>query len=299
MKYIKYNGEQISKLSLGTVQFGLNYGIANKNGKPPITTVRNILNLVKAKGVNSFDTASAYGDSEMILGKTLSKIQEQLIISKLSSKHFRTNCLNTVNITLNNLKTNRLYGLLMHDPHILGKWNSTDDELVHALKNSSKIKHFGVSIYSSNDFHLALENKSIDLIQIPFNIFDQRALKEGWFEKAQKKNKLIFIRSIYLQGLLLMQEDQIPDKLHNCKQYIKFLDSLSKKLNISRNELLVSFVCSSAKNSIILFGCETLSQAKENLDIFSKVKELDSEVVNQITETFQDIDETIYNPSKW
>ncbi|MEA3315280.1 MAG: aldo/keto reductase [Campylobacterota bacterium] len=299
MKYIDYNNDKLSKLALGTVQFGLNYGIANQNGQVLKTEVNNIINYLYDKKINCFDTAQAYGNAEEVLGKALDNSKNNFIISKLNSELFSNNLIDNLNNSLKNLKIDSLYGLLLHDSELLYNWNNSDSLLVEKLISENKIKYFGVSIYSTKDFELALENNSITFIQIPFNIFDQRAINENWFKKAKEKNKLIFIRSIFLQGLLLLDIKDIPKNLLNAKNYLIKLDNYCKKLNISKSELALNFVDTTATNSIILFGCDNLTQAKSNIETYNNLIKLDTNILNDLKNDFKDIEENIYNPTMW
>ena len=299
MKYINFNGDAISKLSLGTVQFGLDYGVANNSGKPSQDNVNNIVDYLYNNGLNCFDTAQAYGNSEEVVGKALNSKDDIYLISKLKSNFFVSNAIDNVNKSLENLHVDSLYALLLHDSELLYNWNNEYSALVDILINSKKIKYFGVSIYSSKDFILALENEKIQFIQIPFNLFDQRALKENWFQKAKEYGKIIFIRSIFLQGLLLMDKDSVPRNLESSRKYLKKLDFYCLKHNISKNELALSFVDTIAKDSLLLFGCDNLIQAEENLKNYSSLKALDEDAILELSNIFVDIDENIYNPTKW
>lgn len=299
MKYIEFEDDKISKLSLGTVQFGLNYGIANTNGQPTQENINEIINYVCQKGVNCFDTAQAYGNSEQALGIALKDVDNKLVISKLKSNIFRENTFENISISLHNLGLQSLFALLLHDSEILYEWNDKYSTIVDQLINSGKIKYFGVSIYTSEDFELAIKNEKIRFIQIPFNLFDQRAYIEGWFDKAKKNNKLIFIRSIFLQGLLLMDKEQIPSNLQAAKKYIDIIERYANDLNISRNELALSFVDSIASDSLILFGCDNLKQAKENIENYNSLKPLERSIILKITDELLGVDEKIYNPTKW
>lgn len=299
MKYIKFNGNEISKLSLGTVQFGLNYGIANTNGQPNQEDVNQIIEYVHKEGINSFDTAQAYGNSEEILGNALLNISDSLVISKLKSDLFENNLKENVKISLEKLKINSLFSLLLHDSKLLYEWNDKHKQNMSELIDDKLIKYFGVSVYSSEDFDLAIENDDISIIQVPFNIFDQRAIKLNWFKKAREKNKLIFIRSVFLQGLLLMNKNEIPKNLEHSKKYIEKFEDLCEELHLSKNELALSFVDSVAKDSLLLFGCDNIEQAKENIYNYNALKHLDDSILLRIKNEFSEAPEHIYNPTKW
>lgn len=299
MEIIKWNNNRLSKLSLGTVQFGLDYGIANKEGKPSLKEVSKIIDFLISKKLNCFDTAQGYGDSEKVLCKAISDKDKLYFISKMNSKDFQMNLNDNLDRSLSNLGLKSIFALLLHDSDAIKDWKDVNSYSIKELKERQKIKYFGISIYTENEFLLALENESIDIIQIPFNIFDLRALKNKWFEKAKKKNKLIFIRSIFLQGLLLMDVNDIPNKLQRVKPYLLKLNDIVNKYNISKNELLLSFVNFKAVDSILLFGCDNYPQAKENIELYRKLEPLKKEIIAEIIDEFSNIPETIYNPTKW
>lgn len=299
MNFVEYNGDKISKLSLGTVQFGLDYGVANQEGKPNQKKVNDIIDYVISKNINCFDTAQAYGDSEVVLGEAIKNTQNLFIISKLESKLFQNSLEHYVTTSIRKLNISKLYALLLHDSEMLYTWDNSSSTLIKKLKEEKKIKYFGVSIYSDNDFKLAIKNDDIDLIQVPFNLFDQRAIYNNWFEDAITHNKLIFVRSIYLQGLLLMEIDLLPKHLEKARPYIEQLERVCKRLNISKNQLALSFVNTMAKNSILLFGCDNLEQAKQNLENFNSLSLLNQETLELLYKLFSKIDEKIYNPTRW
>jgi aryl-alcohol dehydrogenase-like predicted oxidoreductase len=296
MRFIEYKGERISKLSLGTVQFGLDYGIANSIGQPNQESVDKIIDYVYNSGINCFDTAQAYGNSEEVLGKSIRGKSNLYIISKVKSEAFN---IDEVDNSLKNLNISSLYALLLHDSRLLPNWSKRCSDIVKELKESKKIRYFGVSIYNEDDFDLALKNSDIEFIQIPFNIFDQRAVGKGWLDRAKEYNKLIFIRSIFLQGLFFMDKERLPKKLELAKEDLELFDRYCKELNMSRGELALSFVDSVATDALLLFGCDSIKQADDNIKNYNKIRRLDDKIVDKIYNSFKDIDEQIYNPTKW
>lgn len=299
MKFVTFKREKISKLSLGTVQFGLDYGIANSEGKPTQERVHSIIDYVYQSGVNSFDTAQAYGNSEEVLGEALEDKKDIFIISKLKSELFENNLDSNISRSLFNLKQNALFGLLLHDSRLLYRWNEQHTALVNRLIERKQIEYFGVSIYTNEDFELAIANDKIQIIQIPFNLFDQRAMTQKWFEKAKEANKLIFIRSIFLQGLFFMDSNALQGNLVEAQPYLEKLHQIKKRLDLSISELAMAYVDSVAKESILLFGCDTLEQAKENISNYNQLPRLSQEILDEIRVSFSDIPEQISNPTLW
>jgi len=284
MKYINFKGTKISKLSLGSAQFGLNYGISNEVGKVNKNDTSKIIDFAHKSGINCIDTAYAYGNtfnSDTFNNKIL-------IISKVSTELF---------LDVFNYITTPIYALLLHDSKLLSNWSKKYDDIVMELIKLGLIKHFGISIYDNSEFSKAMSINSIDFIQIPFNVFDLRAIKMNWFNQARDNDKLLFVRSIFLQGLLLMDKDKIPLKLEKAKKYISFLNDFSDELNISPSLLTISFVRNYAKDDVLIFGCESITQAKDNIKNFNTSYHIPNK--DEIISRFKNIDESIYHPIRW
>lgn len=298
MRIIQYRGINISNFALGTVQFGLHYGITNHQGQTPTDEVKKIIDFILKNGINCFDTAISYGNSEKILGSTMPTNNDLLIISKISTTDFYE-IYQKVNESLANLNKISLFGLLLHDSKLLSRWAEQEANIVNELKFSNKINFFGASIYNNNEFDLALTNDSIDIIQIPFNIFDQRAVHLRWFEKAKNKHKLIVVRSVFLQGLLLMESSTIPEYLKDAKEYIVKIEKICNKYAINKQTLALEFVKYFTQECIVLFGCENLAQASDNISIFNNKFIMDQKLLNNLLFEFHGISDNIVNPTKW
>jgi aryl-alcohol dehydrogenase-like predicted oxidoreductase len=303
VEFVEFNGDSLSRFALGTVQFGMEYGVCNSSGKPTQNEIDRVMEYLISEGINFLDTAIDYGDSHRAISSSISMHNNISVVSKISSVSFLNNSTLAVDKALEELGQSFLFGLLLHDTKLLNSWNENLCSTVKSLKSSGRIKYFGVSIYRNEEFLLAIENSDIDIIQIPFNIFDHRYLTLGWQKLAKDNNKLIVIRSIYLQGLLLMDVDKISPKLIDAKGYIDILDKLSLKYSVSRLELVFGFVDFFAKDCVMLFGVQNLQEAKENIDIFNQSKKLTKKLkrsdISYIVEKLKGIKEDIYNPSNW
>lgn len=304
MQKINWNNHELSKLCLGTVQFGLDYGIANSSGEISQENVNNILSFVINQNINCFDTGSMYGSSEKKIGNFVkeNKKYDLNIISKIKSNFFNMEhsaSISLIDKSLIFLSSESLFALLLHNIDAIKYWDEFNSELVKKLKKENKIKYFGVSIYTNEEFNFALENERVEIIQIPFSLLDQRAINYNWLKKAKAKNKLIFIRSIYLQGLILMNLENVPFYLENAKKYLIKVEEIANRLNITKNQLALSFVNQLASESILLFGCDTLVQARENIDNYNNLTFIDEEIIEELKKSMSTVDEDIYNPSKW
>jgi aryl-alcohol dehydrogenase-like predicted oxidoreductase len=297
MKQIEWNDHALSGLCLGTVQLGLQYGIANTQGQPSSEESNKILAAVTEKGINCFDTAIAYGNSEQVLGDFFRQSEEKFyVITKISSQELHSDP-DILQNSLQRLHIKRIFAVLLHDSILLD--NAEEFALKADWIKERYTDYVGVSIYTDEEFSKAVSNPRVDIIQIPFNLFDQRAVALGWIEKAKTNNKLLFIRSIFLQGLLLLDSTTAETKVPGSGVFLTQLDAVRDELQLTRGELALSFVVNSAPEAIIIFGSETRDQALQNIENFEQTRTLDSEMLNTLFKTFQATPESIYSPSCW
>jgi len=291
-------------LVLGTAQLGMNYGIANKNGKPGLEQALAIVNTAWENGIRIFDTAQAYGDSETILGRCFQKLQDSgrfeqpVVISKLApniSLSETKKIMEKVDESIEKLGLNKLWGLMLHRESWFEKAGNFLRHSVSKLKLDNKIKKFGVSVYSPEKAIEALHMAEIDFIQVPFNVFDQRAFEYGVFTLAEEKKKKIFIRSVYLQGLLLLDTNQVPDNLAFSKESLKKHIEFAKDFRITPKLLALAFVSQKAPDTLIVIGSENPAQVKENIFLLKKAKEINLPDLSFLSTN----DPKLINPSLW
>jgi aryl-alcohol dehydrogenase-like predicted oxidoreductase len=291
-------------LVLGTAQLGMNYGIANKEGKPSREKALEIVAEAWDKGIRFFDTAQAYGESESILGECLRALgdgtsgDEPAVISKLHPEVRPSDeqaVLRAVGESLERLKIKTLWGLMLHRESWLEGASSALESVADHLKREGKIKFFGISVYSPEMASKALNTTGIDLVQMPFNVFDQRALRQGIFESAKKKNKTLFVRSVYLQGLLLLDPEDLPRHMLFSRKALSLFRETARKENLSPKLLALSYVVRNAGGALIVIGAEVPSQVTENVDLLKKAQQVslpDLAILGQE-------DPKLINPAAW
>jgi len=302
----------ISKLTLGTAQLGLNYGIANKNGKPEFKKAIEILKYSIEHGINTFDTAPVYGNSEEIIGNfILSHLENNrnypIISTKLpkigiltdKSFDYTYNLIkNQIEKSLTNLNINKIPIYLLHHAPDIFINEGIVIECLKQLKSEGLIGRFGVSSYSPEHIENSLEFQDMDVIQVPINIFDLRLIKSGILKKLKDQGYLIFGRSIYLQGLFFKEFNSLPDNLYIAKNPLLRLQNLSKEYNIDIKRIALLFIRDIPEIDSIIIGAEKVEQVAENLDILNE-KPLDMDLRTQIFEEFSELPEKIINPSLW
>lgn len=296
----------INKLCLGTVQFGLDYGINNKNGKPSKKDVFEMMDIAIDRGITIFDTASAYGNAEELLGEYISKRSKKediRVISKLKPNLIDENCKNIqlvieeeIKKTLMKTRVESLEGYLLHTPTDF--YNADIMEGLEYFKKRGLIKNIGVSIYEFKHAMDVVNSDRIDYIQVPYSIFDQRMENREFFSKAKKNGIKVFARSIFLQGLITMEEDEIPEHLSHARKYLRLYDEIIKKYGVSRIEAAIHYIYDNQNIDYLVFGVDNKKQLIENIDIVQNMS-IDKECIKELKEALSGIEENIIFPSLW
>jgi len=283
-------------LAVGTVQFGLDYGAVNNEGQVSLDDAREILDFARDSGMDTLDTAAVYGNSEERLGEL--NVSDWQIVSKLpkipSDCTDVTDWVNTtVKTTLSRIRVPKLYGLLLHYPHQLFEKNG--DELYGALSklvSDGVIDKIGVSIYSPDELDSILERFTFNLVQAPFNPFDQRLVTSGWIKKLKEKNIELHVRSIFLQGILVTEPNQLPSQFTNWKPMLNRWHKWLDENKITPVEACLRHALGRSEVSRVIVGINNINQLKDILDNIS------DEFID-IPSEFQCSDLNIIEPSRW
>ena len=267
-----------SKLIIGGAQVGLNYGVSNTQGRLNTNEIKTILNIANTNKINFIDTAAAYGSSEKVIGKYFKS--DWKIITKLSdiSKDNKdTVSQNKKNLFFNSLqKLNRksIYGLLLHSTDEL-KGDSGEKiwKALLELKKDGFVGKIGYSIYDPEELDNVFKKYKADIIQAPLNIFDQRIKKSGWLEKLNKNGVETHIRSIFLQGLLLMSPEERPKSFLKWGKVWKEWDKWLETNKISSIEACIYFALSQKNIDKIVVGINSTNELQEILDIIARSRE--------------------------
>jgi len=309
LEYSYIDNIRVSKLTLGTAQLGMDYGISNVLGKPSIDTALAILQAAYDFGINSFDTAPVYCESEKILGNFYEGLEKKnlIITSKLPNFPFKQKksqafyqkfVLQSIMDSLKHLRLEKIPIYLLHNAKNLTSHNGAIFEALKLAKREGLIDHLGVSVYEPSEVLEALHHKEIKVIQGPLNIFDQRFIKTGLLKLINEKKIVFFARSVFLQGLFFIRPEKLPAKLKSAKSHLEKLKFISKQEKINIEHLALNFVKQQAGVSSIIIGVESPSQLKKNLISFSE-QSISRRVINEIHHTFKNIPNEIIDPRKW
>ena len=281
------------QLSIGTAQFGLNYGISNISGRVKSTELNLILRYMEEIKLFEFDTAQTYGDSESLIAKLLatrSNFSNAKIVTKFSlSKHYESGDIEKlVNISLANLNVKSLFGVLIHN---FNDYKNSPDlwkEMLR-LRSFGIIENIGFSIYYPEELDFILKSKvDFDIIQIPFNVFDRRFRR--YFSELESRNVLIYFRSIFMQGLVFLDPGLINPKLDLAKKYIESLRSISFDSSIPINSLCLNYALSQNSTYKIIFGVTSSAELKKNISLINEF--------NKSHEVFKRLDDLKINDNE-
>jgi len=300
MKFAEYD---LSKLMLGTVQFGLDYGISNNNGRPNSQRVRDILKCAMEYGINCLDTARSYGISEEAIRDALFELKASdnfTVFTKIVHIGNEYNSKDVPDVVrqsvLNSIETLGLDSLPMCMFHLEGD-SKYIDSLV-CLKNEGLVKHIGVSVETAEAAKHIVESALVEAIQAPVSMLDRRFLDSGVLQAAHKRGVAVFARSVYLQGLILMDKADIPDYLSEVTPIIKSLKHLAVQAEMSLAEMAVRYVLGLDGVSALVMGVLDADQMRQDSMLVSKGP-LDPVLIRTINEIVPSLSEEILLPGRW
>lgn len=291
-------------LSLWTVQFWLKYWINNKYWKPTLGQSVEMLKYAYDNGINTFDTANAYWNAEEVLWVFIKKYNLKnkiFITSKLKPNIFdnftgsKSEIIeDEIKKSLQILNIDKLDWYLLHSPRYI-----YDNEILDGLelaKNKWLINNYWVSAYEPEEALYAVKNTNTSYIQVPYNIFDQRLDNTDFFEVAKNKNVKIFARTAFIQGLIFMDDDSIPEHIKESKVFFSQLDNIVKKYDFSRWEATINFVKNHPHIDYLVIWVDNINQLYQNIDIFNQNIDFIN-CYNELKLSFSKLDTIIFFPS--
>jgi aryl-alcohol dehydrogenase-like predicted oxidoreductase len=288
-----------NKIILGTVQFGLEYGINNGSGKPSQETVNSILDLSFENGITILDTAEAYGNAQEVIGNYHHASANKFkVITKFSAKRndLPQDIESRVKQNIQLLKVSSLHSYMFH--------SYTDFELhfprfknqLVSLKKEGLVQKIGVSIYTNREFESLLERDDIDLIQLPFNLLDNQFQRGSLIQKAKDKGVEIHTRSVFLQGLFFKELQHLAESFSALKPYLNELKSISKEYSVSMNQMALNYAINQPNIDSVLIGVDLPEQLLNNLEAIKN--KLPVEVIRRI-DVIKVKEIEMLNPSNW
>ena len=302
-RYAEYN---LSRLILGTAQFGMAYGVANRTGQPAHENVLAIVAAAIEAGVNCFDTAAVYGASEDVLGRVLHElgaVERVVVITKvrpLTPLETGDAALAAKVIEQSVSESRRRLGLdclpvvLFHREEDAAHLN-----VLEMLKARGWLRHAGVSCAGRPGPAAAfVADGHTSAVQLPGNVLDQRHQRSGIFRDAASRGVAVFIRSVYLQGLLVMPEDMIPEPLREVVPVRRRLAEIAGQGGMTLAECALRYMLAQDGVTGVLTGVETVAQIRENVALFNRGP-LGSDMLAALNAAVPALSEFLITPPMW
>jgi aryl-alcohol dehydrogenase-like predicted oxidoreductase len=283
------------KLGLGTAQFGMAYGVTNSRGQMPEQEAAETLDLAARNGIRVLDTAQAYGDSEALLGRILPNKHDFRIVTKVAKFEMPSNLRGNFLQSLERLRQGSIYALLCHDAEqLLNSEGATVWQAMKALQAEGHVEKIGASVYSQEQITRLLAAFDIDIIQLPFNILDQRLLAGGELRRLKRRGVEIHARSTFLQGVLLSDPEDLDERFVEFRGHLDNLRSILHAHDLSplSGALACSMQC--LEIDTVLVGVTGMAEMNEILAATARLP------ANKIDFSFCAVtDPRLLHPSLW
>jgi len=299
LRYIERSGKKISGMTLGTVQLGADYGIANETGMPGRAESFGLLQQAFENGVNSIDTARAYGESEERIGEFLkshrdhrpyittkicanasppnleaatlphkSQAGDKNVIQNLGHELEET-IFKEAETSLASLAVSKADCIMLHRPGEMMAGGKQLAQIMGKLVAKGYADEVGASVYLPAEAEAMMRYDEYTAVQLPLNLFDQRMLQTGTLQKLADKNYVVFARSVFLQGVFFLDPDRIRDPIlkEHAAPHIQTLRRLAGEEGVGVAQLAISFIRDTPGVSSLVLGCETKEQVRENISL--------------------------------
>lgn len=293
-----------ARIVLGTAQLGFSYGISNRLGKPDANEANNILCKAWAGGIRLYDTAQAYGDSEYVLGDFFAGSYGFSDVRFMSKLHPNVDTRNPQMIrqhaqeSLRRLKTGRLWSLLLHREQHIDEWNGPLGNELRLLREEGAVCHLGVSVYNPEYAQRALLNPDISVVELPGGTFDRRMARAGITRLANDVNKILVVRSIFLQGLAFLPPGQVPLSVPHAREAVVALQKFCREHNLNPIEFAYDYVRGLYPDALVVIGADTSEQVASNCRLAQRPG-TSLELLQAWDEVWPNDFEGLYDPSKW
>jgi aryl-alcohol dehydrogenase-like predicted oxidoreductase len=290
-----------SKLALGTAQFGMQYGIANMTGIPSMAAVHNILSSAREAGVSIIDTAYVYGGAEIVLGRAISGSDRFRIVTKtmpiqapvLREEHVAA-VADAFACSLERLQCRHVYGLLVHHAEdLLVPGGERLWAWLESIRAAGKVEKIGVSVYRPEQLISVVDSCPIDLVQFPYNLYDQRFGSAELMLVLRRHNIEAHARSVFLQGLLLLAPERLTGQFASLREHQARLHAWLAERDMSPVQGALSCTLHAPGISFAIVGCDSIQQFAEVINCARRIRSLED--VGQ----FSVHDDEIINPSRW
>ena len=300
----------LSKLTLGTVQLGLSYGVANKTGKPSLEKAFGMLDTAVRNGITSFDTAAFYGDSEVVLGKYFSQNNQAAKTAQITTKiridlpkdtpakEIENAVSEQVQTCLERLQMSSVRNIMLHSPDDLFTHEDTLAAALAKVKSQGLAENIGVSVNYPKEIRKMLEYDLFTCIQMPFNIFDTRNIVNGLLDELNQRGIYVYTRSVFMQGLYFLDINELIGNLNDAKPFLEKLHQVCADTGMSMAEVTFGYARDTDEIDSLVVGADNSEQIEQNINLLNGPS-LPLELKKELFEYFKQVPEFLLFPRLW
>ncbi len=306
MKYYSYKDLYVSALGLGCAQFGQEYGIGSRGKILLEKEIQEIIEAALENGVSFFDTAADYGKSEEWIGNILARMHRKdlVVATKLrwvrepepSVEQVRHTIERSLEDSLRKLRRETLDIVYIHQQELFFQFQEVFLSVLEKARQSGYVKHVGISLYEPRQVEQALLYKELEVFQIPYNVLNRAFEKEGTMKTLKEKGKLVVVRSVFLQGLLLLDPEELIPFFHPIKESLKNLRENVERFFRSPEEFFLGYVLRKDFGPLAV-GVFSQEQLMSNLQVFRSLPGAD--LLRQMEQFIPHLDPLYSDPRKW
>lgn len=290
---------KVDKLILGTVQFGLNYGINNSKGLASDSEIFKILDKAYASGIKTLDSAEAYGNAHNIISKYHEQSTNRFkIITKYSTQDlgYNSDLLERVKEHCESFKIDKLWGYMFHSFTDFKKALEIDKTILSSLNSSRFVEKVGVSLYTNDELEDVLTYSEVQLIQLPFNLLDNHYYRKDILKRAKAKGIEIHTRSSFLQGLFFKDINTLEGNVLELRPYLEQVNNVAEMHTLKMSTLALNYPISKTYIDNVLIGVDSIDQLDENIQTLNE--SFNRSVYNTIDKIESKPTERL-NPATW
>jgi hypothetical protein len=292
-----------ARLALGTAQWGLAYGIANRTGRPALDEIAAMAAMARTAGIGTLDTARAYGDSERAIGflgpgwRVVTKLAPDVAGDDIGADDAAERARASLAASRAALGRDHLDAVLLHRSAHRQESDGAAWKVLREERAAGRIDAIGASVTRVDEAAALLADADVEIVQVPASLLDRRLARTGFFDEAARLGREIFVRSVFLQGAALLEPRTLPPHLSPLGPALDAISDTAEATGIDRAALLLAWARHRLNAARVLIGCETREQLTANLAAWSRPGLAD--IVRSLEDRVPELPDAVLDPWRW
>lgn len=291
------------RVALGSAQWGLRYGVANRAGMPSMAEIDAMGGIASAAGIDTIDTARAYGGAERAIGqlgpqwRVITKLAPDVAGAGIDAAESRRRARQSLQTSRRELGRDRLDAVLLHRDDQRRSSSGAAWSVLLEERRAGRIGAVGCSVVDVADAPALLHDPECEVLQVPASLLDRRLAQSGFFERAAEAKREIYVRSVFLQGVAHLQPGELPDHLGPLRPALAEIDDASRSIGAGPWELFLAWARHRTEGARIILGSETAAQVEANVASWDRADL--SNVIQRLEDRLPDLPDAILDPWRW